>query len=397
MTRPMRVLVIGAGPGGLALAHGLHRHGIDVAVHEADDALDARPQGYRIVLRQDGWQHLRTCLPADVFALAEATSGELRGAPTMFDPQLEVVGTWDVTDTGGTGEAGRAPDTARPVDRAVLRRVLIRGLEDRMSFGRRFARFEEHGNQVRAVFADGSDDVGDLVVGADGAFSGIRRQLHPDVGFVRSELVAAMGRTPLTERFAEINPGNGSMIKGPGLNLNVGPMVFRTSPALAAPGLPATDSYLRWLLLLPPDHPVAESARRGTGETVRGAGHDARETVLDLIDGWHPLLRELIERASTHNSWIVTPKLLDRPMSPWEAERVTLLGDAAHLTLPSGGNGLSTALRDAANLTRRLSEADDADGVTDALRAYQQEMLVYGRAAVDVGVARQRHVVPRAA
>ena len=382
MTDPLRVLVIGAGPAGLALAQGLHRVGIDVAVYERDRGLDACPQGYRILLNDEGWESLQACLPAPAFALALATSGELHGPATRFDRQLQALGTW--------GAEGMAQGT-RPIDRAVLRHVLLRGLVDHVFFGKRFSRFAAQGDRVRVMFTDGTDDVGDVVVGADGAFSGVRRQLHPDLGFVRSELVAAMGRTPVTEQFATMSRGGGALVQGPGLNLTVAPMLFRTPPAVAAPELPATESYLRWLLMLPTGHPVAQAAQRGADQTVTGS--DARDTVLELIDGWHPLVCELIERASAHNTWLVTPKLLDRPMPPWETERVTLLGDAAHLTLPSGGNGLATALRDAATMLAHLTGDDDT---VTALRAYQAEMLVYGQRAVEVGVARQRTVVPQA-
>jgi 2-polyprenyl-6-methoxyphenol hydroxylase-like FAD-dependent oxidoreductase len=125
------------------------------------------------------------------------------------------------------------------------------------------------------VFADGTDDVGDLVVGADGAFSRVRRQLHPDIGLVRSELVAAMGRTPASNRFAPFSSGGGAMIQGPGLNLTVGPMLFRTPPAVAAPELPATEDYLRWQLMLPRTTPWH---RRPTGDPTRRSPAPTRAT-----------------------------------------------------------------------------------------------------------------------
>jgi hypothetical protein len=60
---------------------------------------------------------------------------------------------------------------------------------------------------------------------------------------------------------------------------------------------------------------MAQAAYRGSDQTITGT--DARDAVLELIEGWHPLERELVEQASAHNSWMVTPKLLDRPVPPW--------------------------------------------------------------------------------
>ena len=54
----MRVLIIGAGLGGLALAEGLMNAGFDVTVFERDESLTSRPQGYRISIRSLGMNAL---------------------------------------------------------------------------------------------------------------------------------------------------------------------------------------------------------------------------------------------------------------------------------------------------------------------------------------------------
>lgn len=372
----MRILVIGAGLGGLALAQGLTKAGIDVQVYEKDPAIVARFQGYRIGLQPYGWDALRTCLPAELYDLAERTSGDLIGPGLLFDEQLNLL---------SSGEIG-PPEDARVVDRNVFRHVLFSGLQDRVHFGRKLARFDElPGGRVRVVFTDGSEDVGDVLVGADGGFSAVRTQLKPEIGYLPSDLTGAMGRTPLTEQFRKMVSGRGTMIKGPHLTLMLGRMEFRTLPVDVSPALPPTTSYVRWVLLLPPNHP----ASRPTDTPP-----DVREVVLGLMDGWHQDTTDLINQSDANSSAIGSAPLLDRPVTEWDAERVTLLGDAAHLTIASGGNGANTALRDAAELTRRLS--GDEDLVT-TMRSYQKEMLEYGNEAVEFGKENQKNFVPESA
>ena len=371
-----RVLVIGAGLGGLALAQGLVRAGVDVQVYEKDAGIVARFQGYRIGLQPYGWDALRTCLPAPLYDLAEATSGDLTGPGLLFDDQLNLL---------SSGEIG-PPEDARVVDRNVFRHVLFSGLSGRVHFGPKLDRFEElPDGRVRVVFADGTEDVGDVLVGADGGFSAVRKQLLPDIGFVPSDLTGAMGRTALTERFRRMVHGRGTMIKGPNLTLMLGRMEFRQPPAEVSPALPPTTSYVRWVLLMPSGHPAAQPSDNPPG---------AREVVLDLVQGWHPDVVDLIEQTDAYNSAIGSSPLLDRPVTSWRPERVTLLGDAAHLTIASGGNGANTALRDAAQLTDRLAGDDD---LVATLRAYQKEMLEYGNAAVEYGKQNQKNFVPESA
>lgn len=372
-----RVLVAGAGIGGLALAQALRGTGVDVAVFEADTG--SRAQGYRIGLRAQAWDALRACLPERLYALAEATSGDLTGPGLLFDERLTVLGE----DLEGPATGSRA------IDREVFRDILLAGLGERIRFGKRLRDFTEDGDGVRAVFADGTDATGDVLVGADGGNSATRRRLLPDIGLERTGLGGAMGRTPLTGRFRRLVPGRGTMIKGPGATLMLGRMEFARPPAEAAAELapdvrlPDRGSYVRWVLMVPPDHPAAART-----------GGDGIEVALDILAGWHPEVRALIS-ATEMSYGIGYASVLDRPVTPWAASRVTLLGDAAHLTLASGGNGASTALEDARRLAAALtSVARGGRGLEPALTAYRTEMLDRGDAAVQAGKRALKRFVP---
>ncbi|WP_125645830.1 NAD(P)/FAD-dependent oxidoreductase [Nonomuraea sp. WAC 01424] len=371
-----RVLVIGAGLGGLTLAHALVRAGLDVAVYEADDGTGERAQGYRIGLAPPALEALRTGLPPRLYELAKATSGSLTGPGLLFDERLTLLSS----DLPG-------PEEARAFDRQVLRQILLGDLDGRVAFGKRLTSCTEAADgTVTAFFSDGTQATGDVLVGADGGNSAVRRRLVPEVELVDAGLCGAMGRTPATDRFLALVPGRGTMVKGPGITLMLGRMQFDREPSEAAaelvPGLPMPrrESYVRWVLLLPPEHPAATTPGR----------EDAREPVLELIDGWHPDLRDLVRGADM--SAMGRSKVFERPMPPWPVGRITLLGDAAHLTPASGGNGATTAMRDAVQLSARLAEVDQGRrDLLPALAEYQHDLLERGNAAVEAG----KRAVPR--
>lgn len=372
-----RVLVAGAGIGGLALAQALRGTGIDVEVFEVDAG--SRAQGYRIGLRPEGWDALRGCLPERLYALAEATSGDLTGPGLMFDERLTVL---------SEDLAGPATDS-RAVDREVFRDILLGGLGERVRFGKRLADFAADDDGVRAFFADGTHAAGDVLVGADGGNSATRRRLLPDIGLERTGLGGAMGRTPLTDRFRRLVPGRGTMIKGPNATLMLGRMEFTRPPAEAAAELapdvplPGRGSYVRWVLMVPPGHPAGDRQ-----------GGDGVGVALEILDGWHPEVRALIS-ATEMSYGVGFASVLDRPVTPWTSSRVTLLGDAAHLTLASGGNGATTALEDARRLAAALTAVAHGDRpLAPALTAYRTEMLTRGESAVQAGKQALNRFVP---
>jgi 2-polyprenyl-6-methoxyphenol hydroxylase-like FAD-dependent oxidoreductase len=81
----LRVLVVGAGTGGLCLAHALRAAGVDVRVFERDRTPVDRPQGYRLTR---GARALRSCLPEANFGRYIAASARISTAVTFLDHKL---------------------------------------------------------------------------------------------------------------------------------------------------------------------------------------------------------------------------------------------------------------------------------------------------------------------
>src|SRR5262245_30786756 len=195
----MHVIVIGAGLGGLALAQALRQHGIEAEVYEQDTGIEARFQGYRIGLSQGGWESLKWCLPPRLHPLLEAISGEMVGPGLLMDEQLRVK-----ADAGAKRpqQAQHQDDERHLSDRHVLRYLLLATLGECVHFGKQLTGFAVLADgAVRVAFADGTTAIGDLLVGADGVGSAVRRQLVGPVEPVETGLRGAIGRTPQVERF----------------------------------------------------------------------------------------------------------------------------------------------------------------------------------------------------
>src|SRR5690349_12555216 len=148
----LHVPVIGGGIGGLCLAQGLRRQGVSVAVYERDRAPDARLQGYRLSIEPPGSAALHACLPAELWQILVATSGDQGERMGVFDEQLHELMAED-PKAGATDPASGS----HAISRVTLRQVLLAGLADSVHFGREFARYERTADgKVTAYFADGT-------------------------------------------------------------------------------------------------------------------------------------------------------------------------------------------------------------------------------------------------
>jgi 2-polyprenyl-6-methoxyphenol hydroxylase-like FAD-dependent oxidoreductase len=261
-----------------------------------------------------------------------------------------------------------APATlSASVDRLTFREVLAAGLGGRIAFGHELARYEAGDGGVRLHFAGGASADADVLVGADGVHSAVRRQYLPDAEPADTGARCIYGKTPLRDLPAVpsfLTQGFTAVVGGR-VGMAAGPVRFREPPE--AFGLSPAYDYLMWAVA--GDLPLT---------TTDPAGLHALAG--ELIRTWHPALRALHAQADIGETFGVRVRV-SPPAPPWAPSRVTVLGDAIHAMSPAGGSGANTALRDAALLARTLTTA--ADPVA-AIGDYEQQMREYGYAAVAI-------------
>lgn len=370
MANRPRVLIIGGGIGGLCLAQGLKRSGIPFCVYERDRTPDARLQGYRLSIEPVGSRALFDCLPPDVWRALLESAGESGQGMGVFDERLRELMRED------PAEPSPPEHKAYALSRIVLRRLLLTGLEENVQFGKTFTRFEmKSEGGVAAVFEDGDRVEGDLLVGADGAGSRVRRQLLPDAREIETPGVGVGGKLFLGATPPAWLPQ--VLLAGKSMVLPRRDFLF-TAAFRSAPGNPAcedTADYLMWAFVAHRSGLPAEiSALRGQA---------LRRQVEQRTEGWHPGLRLLISETSDDTIEIFPFKAAAR-VAPWASGPVTLLGDALHHMPPVGGLGGNTALRDAQNLRRALAKVSTGQiGLVPALQTYEAAMISYGFDAVD--------------
>lgn len=267
------------------------------------------------------------------------------------------------------------------IHRGRLQLLLLRATRERIGHrnfrgGLRLIRFEENHDWVIATFANNtsgallSDDA-DILIGADGIHSTVRRQLYP------SEVEPHFAQQLLWRGAVDAEPflGDHTMIIAGHFNQRI--VVYPI-----ARGDRKGYRLTNWIcqIAVPDDAPAREDWNRSV----------PRDRALEAFDNWRVPwidLPALIKRTPE----VYEFPLLDRdPVQTWTLGRVTLVGDAAHPMQPIGSQAGSQAIIDARILTAVLLEASDP---IDALKRYDAER----RPVMNDIVLRNRHFGPEAA
>ena len=372
----MRVVVVGAGIGGLALAQGLRAAGDEVHVFDRDPDPSATG-GYRLHLDAAACAALRRLLPRPLFEAVRASSAgpaafrqfavtDHRLRPLVIDPQE------------GAGERlliGRVP----------LRRLLTHGLGEALHFGCEFTHHETgRDGTVVAHFSDGSSARADLLVGADGVGSRVARAMAGRPTSAPVGLGGIAGRTPLDARSRPLLPDllrvGPVLALGPGgvgAFLSVHDLTDRPAHDGGGDRVPADleEPALVWgLIALTSLYP--QDVRRRA---------DLADVADRLLGGWSPHVRDLVRRSAPDSTAYFGFSAADPAgdLTPWPPGPVTCLGDAVHAMPPTGGRAAATAIRDADLLAEHLAPVRAGScAVATAVGGYHAGMASYAGEAV---------------
>ena len=376
----MKVLIAGGGIAGLTLAQGLRREGVDCEVYEREP-LETWRTGYLLNLDVEGDDGLAACLPAELYELFKRASGETMAHHDMsvvVDPRGNRLTTMKHVGAEATGE--RPPTN---IDRRTFREILLAGLDDVVHHGCEAAGFEASADRVVLRLADGSSVEGDVLVGADGVGSVIRRRLMPEVKIIPSPVGALglFGRSPLTEEMradvpATIWDGGFAIVSnGRGTMLGVGHWRPRQQvPAAAAElgieaAFEAAPPYVMLNGAIPPGIEVPPLS-----EWTDGTPRAMHDTMVGAVADWHPAIRRLVERIDPATLFSHPFRRLD-PTPAWPPSRVTLVGDSITAMLPTLGKGANMAMRNAAVLRDQLVAAERGErSLVEAIAAYEEDM-----------------------
>jgi 2-polyprenyl-6-methoxyphenol hydroxylase-like FAD-dependent oxidoreductase len=384
-------MIIGGGIGGLCLAQGLKRAGVGVAVYERDRTPETRLQGYRLNIEPVGARALNACLPEYLWSLLLATAGDSGQPMGVFDERLNELMREDANP------ASDSPlDATHSISRITLRRLLLDGLAGEVMFDKTFVRYEmADGGKVTAFFADGTSATADVLVGADGVGSRVRKQFLPHAREIDTAGVGIAGKLPLNAETESWVPAG--LLGGKSMILPRKDFLFtavfrkrertpevdeRLGLARSTAGLPMQaheadvldQDYLMWAFV---------GHRSTFPSNLTSLGHAALAALArDRMGGWHPALRRLPLESGQDGIEIFEFRAA-APVRPWQSANVTLLGDAIHAMPPVGGVGGNIALQDASRLCAALIEAASGRSTLgDALSSYEAGMLKYGFEAV---------------
>ncbi|MEM1279795.1 MAG: FAD-dependent urate hydroxylase HpxO [Cyanobacteria bacterium P01_D01_bin.6] len=328
----LKAIIVGAGIGGLTTAIAMQQAGYDVEIYDKTRAL--RPAGAGISLWSNGVKVLnRLGLGAQL-----ATIGGTMNRMEYRSHQDEPLSHIDLMPL--IYQVGQRP---YPVSRTELQELLRETAgRDQVQLNMRCVAVEETQEQITAIFENGHRATGDILVGADGIHSQVREYV--------------LG-APMTPRYADYVNWNGIVEAQPGL-CEPDNWVIYVGQGKRASMMPIGGDRFYYFF----------GAPMSKGTSV--APQDRRDELAKLFADWPAPVQNLIKTLDPLETNRLEIHDIDPP-AQLARGRAVLIGDAAHATTPTLGQGGCQAVEDADVLTRYLVTTNIS--TPDALQRYEAE------------------------
>ncbi|GLW09648.1 FAD-dependent oxidoreductase [Microtetraspora sp. NBRC 13810] len=349
MTAIRKALVIGGGVAGPAAAMALQKAGIESVVYEAYPN-PADDVGVFLTVATNGIDALRT-IGSDEGVVAA-------GFPT---PKITLRNSGG-KNLGGTNTGAALPDgtTSQTVRRSDLYRIIqdeaiSRGIQ--IERGKRLVDAKETADGVRAVFADGTEATGDVLIGADGIDSTVRNLIDPSA--------------PPPKYTGLINLGgytSGVPVDTESCSYS---MMFGKRAFFGYAVLPSREVW--WYASLP--RPV--EPKKGELEAIDGLEWQRRLVGFFQHDTGPAV--QLIKATRDPEALRATPTRSVPNLRTWHSNRMVIIGDAAHAPTPTSGQGASLSIEDGvvlAKCLRDLADPRQAFGTFEKLRRPRVEAII---------------------